>query len=151
MPESIISKLKEPILDEQGITIEDQVLHPKGRKLRDCETLGSIHSVGSELVLDVKVISEGDTIKAGSSIDDAPSSRNMLGEDEDITPSLSDGDDEKHVLGSMYEPRSKAGGQQRLGLGEGRQSTFRREESVESEDVGHVVKELMARWTTVVE
>lgn len=150
--ESTVVEAKEAIRRKRGIAIEDQVLYYNGRKLGDYEILDSVYPGRGEFVLDLEVRSEGDTIEAGSSIDDAPSGRNMLGEDEDgVTTSLNDADDEEWVFRSVYEPRSKARGQQRFGFGGGRQSTFMREEQVESEDVGDVVKELMERWTTVVE
>ena len=147
-----MAKAKEAIRDKRGIAIEDQVLYYNGRKLLDYEILDNFYPGHGEFVIDLKVRSEGGTIEAGSSIDDAPSGRNVLGEDGDgITTSLNDADDEEWMFGAVYEPQSEARGQQPFGFGGGRQSTIRREGQVESEDVGDVVKELMERWTTVVE
>jgi hypothetical protein len=144
--QSTVAKAKEAFHSKTGIEIEDRVLYFNGRKLRDHEILKTIYPGRGRFVLDIRVISEGDTIEAGSSFNEAPSARITLGGGEDdITMTLHGADDDEWV----DEPRSMARGQQRFEFGPGRQSAFRGVGQVKPEDVGVVVKELMERWTTV--
>jgi hypothetical protein len=147
--ESTVAKTKEAFRDKTGTEVEDQELYYKGRKLQDYEILKEIRTDRDELVLDVRLRSDEDTLETGWSSTVFPQRRKRIlmtighHDDGEETGTEDDGDDD-----DLDDPRSQPR-RDNSSPGPGRQDKFSGLGQIEPKDVGDVVKELMERWTTV--